>query len=283
MLEQQRWNLEKRDTARTEWISGVSHDIRTPLSMVMGYADNLENDAELPEEARKQAGIIKEQSLKIKTLIEDLNLTSKLEYQMQPLRMEKYVPAALLRSVAVSCLNGGLEEGYELEADIGEELEGLVLAGDVRLMTRALHNLIGNSIRHNTGCRILLSGRLVQQGPVPLCRIGVKDDGNGIPQEIRDILEEKPAMGGTGAAEGGKSLAGQPGNPSGRPHIMGLRIVKQIINAHGGRMEFSGDGREVILLLPVTGTLDTEKKKEKKKWWEILWYGENRIKTLEKN
>lgn len=47
-------------------------------------------------------------------------------------------------------------------------------------------------------------------------------------------------------------------------------------------MEFSGDGREVILLLPVTGTLDTEKKKEKKKWWEILWYGENRIKTLEK-
>lgn len=183
---------------------------------------------------------------------------------MQPLRMEKYVPAALLRSVAVSCLNGGLEEGYELEADIGEELEGLVLAGDVRLMTRALHNLIGNSIRHNTGCRILLSGRLVQQGPVPLCRIGVKDDGNGIPQEIRDILEEKPAMGGTGAAEGGKSLAGQPGNPSGRPHIMGLRIVKQIINAHGAAWNFQGDGREVILLLPVTGTLDTEKRRRRK-------------------
>lgn len=58
----------------------------------MGYADNLENDAELPEEARKQAGIIKEQSLKIKTLIEDLNLTSKLEYQMQPLRMENMYP-----------------------------------------------------------------------------------------------------------------------------------------------------------------------------------------------
>ena len=96
----------------------------------------------------------------------------------------------------------------------------------------------------------------------------MKDDGNGIPQEIRDILEEKPAMGGPGAAEGGKSLAGQPGNPkgqsgnpSGQPHIMGLRIVKQIINAHGGRMEFSGDGREVILLLPVTGTLEAEKKK----------------------
>ena len=122
---------------------------------------------------------------------------------------------------------------------------------------------------HNTGCRILLSGRLVQQGPVPLCRIGVKDDGNGIPQEIRDILEEKPAMGGPGAAEGGKSLAGQPGNPkgqsgnpSGQPHIMGLRIVKQIINAHGGRMKCSGDGREVIL--PVSYThLDVYKRQDK--------------------
>ncbi|HJC88679.1 MAG TPA: sensor histidine kinase, partial [Candidatus Eisenbergiella intestinigallinarum] len=84
ILEVQRQNLNQRDTARTEWISGVSHDIRTPLSMVMGYADSLENDAALPEEARKEAGIIREQSLKIKTLIEDLNLTSKLEYHMQP-------------------------------------------------------------------------------------------------------------------------------------------------------------------------------------------------------
>ena len=45
ILEVQRQNLNQRDTARTEWISGVSHDIRTPLSMVMGYADSLENDA----------------------------------------------------------------------------------------------------------------------------------------------------------------------------------------------------------------------------------------------
>ena len=39
VLDRQRWNLEQRDTARTEWISGVSHDIRTPLSMVMGYME----------------------------------------------------------------------------------------------------------------------------------------------------------------------------------------------------------------------------------------------------
>ena len=47
-----------RDAARSDWINGVSHDIRTPLSMVMGYAAQMEAAADLPPERRKQAGII---------------------------------------------------------------------------------------------------------------------------------------------------------------------------------------------------------------------------------
>ena len=152
ILEIQRQNLNQRDTARTEWISGVSHDIRTPLSMVMGYADSLENDATLPLEARKEAGIIREQSLKIKTLIEDLNLTSKLEYHMQPLRVKDFMPAALLRQAVVSILNGGGQGSCELETDIDDALEPVVMRGDEALLSRALQNLIGNSIRHNPGC-----------------------------------------------------------------------------------------------------------------------------------
>ena len=60
----------------------------------------------------------------------------------------------------------------------------------------------------------------------------------------------------------------------GKPHIMGLRIVKQIVNAHGGRMDFSADGREVILYLPAAGTLEERKVRKNRKWWEILWYGD---------
>lgn len=276
VLEIQRRNLEQRDTARTEWISGVSHDIRTPLSMVMGYADNLENKEELPEEDRKQAAIIKEQSLKIKTLIEDLNLTSKLEYQMQPLRMEEYIPAALLRLAAVSFLNGGLAEEYELETDIQEELEGVVMQGDVRLLTRALNNLIGNSIRHNSRCRIEVKGELVSGNGLTLCRIAVKDDGKGIPAEIRNILtEDRNLRAAPGKADnrGESPIMGKP-YIMGKPHIMGLRIVKQIVNAHGGRMDFSADGREVILYLPAAGTLEERKVRKNRKWWEILWYGD---------
>ena len=253
ILEIQRQNLNQRDTARTEWISGVSHDIRTPLSMVMGYADSLENDATLPLEARKEAGIIREQSLKIKTLIEDLNLTSKLEYHMQPLRVKDFMPAALLRQAVVSILNGGGQGSCELETDIDDALEPVVMRGDEALLSRALQNLIGNSIRHNPGCRICVSGRLERKDGQSLCVLSVRDDGSGIPEEVRRILEGL-----------------RPSDPGG-PHIMGLRIVSQITSAHGGQMRFSADGREVLLYLPTAGTLE-EKRGEAQKWWEILWY-----------
>ncbi len=297
ILEQQRQGLEQRDTARTEWISGVSHDIRTPLSMVMGYADQLENDPALSENARREAGIIKAQSLKIKTLIEDLNLTSKLEYRMQPLRVEEYKPGALIRGVAVSCLNSGLETGYELETRIGEEVEGITLRGDRALLERALQNLIGNSIRHNPACHIVVEAgveerRSLGQPPeskedcrkesflqkekgkpsfrkarqkkgqtcaVRLCRISVEDDGCGIPLSVRQSLE------------GGQS--------SGRtPHIMGLRIVMQIIAAHGGWTEFSQDGRKVALYLPVEQIETSDRKAERRDFWRTLWYGDGRRK-----
>ena len=258
ILEIQRQNLNQRDTARTEWISGVSHDIRTPLSMVMGYADSLENDATLPLEARKEAGIIREQSLKIKTLIEDLNLTSKLEYHMQPLRVKDFMPAALLRQAVVSILNGGGQGSCELETDIDDALEPVVMRGDEALLSRALQNLIGNSIRHNPGCRICVSGRLERKDGQSLCVLSVRDDGSGIPEEVRRILEGL-----------------RPSDPGG-PHIMGLRIVSQITSAHGGQMRFSADGREVLLYLPTAGTLE-EKRGEAQKWWEILWYGKGRV------
>ena len=244
----------------------------------MGYADNLENKESLSEEDRRQAGIIKEQSLKIKNLIEDLNLTSKLEYQMQPLRMEEYVPAALLRSVAVSWLNGGFDEEYELEVSIREELESVVMQGDIGLLSRALNNLIGNSVRHNHSCRIEMSGELIAENGLSLCRIGVKDDGKGIPPEIRELLTQDQGYRAAQDQETGR-MAGKPrvmekSRVMEKPHIMGLRIVKQIVSAHGGRMDFSGDGREVILLLPVAGTLESLRSRKKRKWWEVLWYGE---------
>ena len=89
ILTRQRERLAKREEARISWINGVSHDIRTPLSLIMGYAADLKEDASLSEAQRHLAEVMEMQSLKIKRLIEDLNLTSRLEYDMQPLRLSK--------------------------------------------------------------------------------------------------------------------------------------------------------------------------------------------------
>ena len=97
VLQKQKEILSRRDQARTEWISGVSHDIRTPLALILGYSDRLKKDESLSEDARKSAEIICGQSLIIRQLIDDLNLTSKLAYQAQPLKKSFCSPAQILR------------------------------------------------------------------------------------------------------------------------------------------------------------------------------------------
>lgn len=52
-------SLKERDEARSNWIAGISHDIRTPLSMVLGYASELEENSDIPAEQRRQASIIR--------------------------------------------------------------------------------------------------------------------------------------------------------------------------------------------------------------------------------
>ena len=80
--------LDKQNKARANWISGVSHDIRTPLSMIMGYADRITSSLDVEENTRKQANIIKIQSVKIKNLVQDLNLVSQLNYNVQPVKQQ---------------------------------------------------------------------------------------------------------------------------------------------------------------------------------------------------
>jgi signal transduction histidine kinase len=217
ILFQQEQQLAHRDQARTEWIAGVSHDIRTPLSMVMGYASELEINPRLPAAEQNQARIIREQSQRIKSLIDDLNLASKLEYHAQPMELARVSPAALIRGVAVDFINDGLPAPYSLVVDVTEEANGPILLCDQALIRRALTNLIDNSIRHNPrGCAIKLS---VIKSTVGLT-IKVSDDGKGYPPELIKN-------------SGGLDESLLLGN-----HGLGLIIVRRIMKIHGGSVVF---------------------------------------------
>lgn len=202
---------------RSDWIAGVSHDIRTPLALIVGYADELEKDGELSETHREKAAVIQKQSLMIKQLISDLNLTSKLEYQAQPLSTAEYSPAELLRECAADYYNQGLDDRYEIDLQIGQEEESIRLIGDKGLMLRAFCNLMGNSIRHNPeGCTVFVK----MAGEGNRADILFSDSGPGIPAAVIGVLEHPDLY---------KNAA---------VHVMGLRIVRQIVEAHKGSVEF---------------------------------------------
>ncbi|MBD5506908.1 MAG: HAMP domain-containing histidine kinase [Lachnospiraceae bacterium] len=210
--------MKNREQTRIEWIAGISHDIRTPLSMVMGYADTLERNGELSEEARQQAAVIRHQSLVMKELIADLNLTSQLEYSMQPFRKEEVRPAEVLRSIVAAFLNDNPEGTMEIALEIAQGAEQLTMRADRQLLLRAFRNLIGNSMRHS-GQEEAVSMQISLWREKRKCCIRFEDKGVGYSEEVLRGLQSRS-----------KNDA--------NPNIRGLEIVKKIVQAHGGRVRF---------------------------------------------
>ena len=240
ILQSQKYQILKKDAARANWIAGVSHDIRTPLSMVMGYAGQLEQSQGISPEDKKKVSVILSQSRRIKNLINDLNLASKLEYNMQPLSMKPENAVAVVRQVAVDFINNDIEGKYPVEWETDEKLSVCMVQADRELLKRAVSNLIQNSMNHNEdGCTIYVSVSCAEEKKS--CVIRVEDDGAGVSPEQLERLERAPhyMMCDTNTGE--------------QRHGLGLMIVKQIAASHGGRAEI-GRGRHggfgVSVILP---------------------------------
>lgn len=230
--------LSKQNEARANWISGVSHDIRTPLSMIMGYAGRILNDADANSSIKEQAEIVRQQSAKIKKLVQDLNLVSQLEYEMQPLRKEPVRLSKLLRSYVVELLNEGLSGAYSIEVEIAPAVETTMMECDIRLISRAIANLVQNSIKHNPqGCHI----RLALTGSENILVLIVEDNGVGLSPEKLQELKEKPHY--MESTDDRLDLR----------HGLGLLLVRQIVEAHHGTMNIESEqqhGYKTILKFP---------------------------------
>ena len=225
--------LARRDDTRTQWIAGVSHDVRTPLALILGWAEQLERDAVLSETVRQKAGGIRTQSEKLRTLIEDLNLTSKLQYGAPPLRCRPTQAGPLLRRLAAEFCDSPLAARCTVALEITPEADKAILDADAALLARAVENLLHNAACHNPGpVQVQLSA--VRTGKT--LRITIADDGAGYPPAVLHALQ---------TGEAGENT----------PHILGLHVVEQIIRAHGGTAAFARNaprGAKAVLVLPVT-------------------------------
>lgn len=237
-LQAQNRALARRDAARTNWIAGVSHDIRTPLALILGWAEQLQGDAALPAAAREKAGGVRAQALRIRSLVEDLNLASKLQYDAQPLRRERLRAAPLLRRCVAEFCDG---EGAACPVDFALDAaaEAAVLDADAALLARAAANLLGNTARHAPGSTVTVRGTAANGA----LRLTFADDGPGYPPAVLAALRA-----GTGTAAEPQGDAPPP------PHILGLHLVEQIAAAHGGTAVFSQNtphGAKAELTLPL--------------------------------
>lgn len=238
ILQMQAEQLRKKETARANWIAGVSHDVRTPLSMIMGYAGQLENSKNLTEIERKKAAVIVKQSNRMKDLINDLNLASKLEYDMQPLTMKRENVISIMRQVIVDFINLNIDDRFPIEWKTADTLSACYINADKDLLKRAIANLIQNSINHNeNGCVIYAS----VDDDNNTCRICIEDNGIGASAEQIDKLNNTP------------HYMVCDTNTSEQRHGLGLLIVKQIIKGHNGKIIIDHSqygGFKVVLIIP---------------------------------
>lgn len=228
--------LKNKNQARANWIQGISHDIRTPLSMIMGYADQISTEIRVPEDQKKKARIIRSQSVRIRELIKDLNLVSQLEYEMQPVMLQPVKIASLLREVAAEYLNEGLEEKYRLCPELPADTALIEVQGDKRLLKRAVRNLVSNSINHNPqGCQITI--RLETEDRH--CKVVIQDDGTGLSEQELNDLRKRPHY--LSSTDERLDLR----------HGIGLHLVRQIMDIHKARMVITseaGNGVQTALL-----------------------------------
>ncbi|MDO4669400.1 MAG: HAMP domain-containing sensor histidine kinase [Butyricicoccus pullicaecorum] len=231
-LRKQQELLNRRDRMRTEWIAGVSHDVRTPLTIILGTAAQMENDPENTPARTKKAQTIRIQGERLRRLIEDLNLASKLTYNAQPLRKKMVILPVLIRQIVTDLLNQ--HETLALSLTISHDCEGVPICIDEALIERAIRNLIGNSMAHTPpDTNIFLN----LQNKGQYFAFSICDTGAGYPAAVLESLN--------------RPLANEL--PS---HGLGLPIVRQIAELHGGTTTFfnSAQGACCIVTLPIFET-----------------------------
>ncbi|BBH22629.1 two-component sensor histidine kinase [Paenibacillus baekrokdamisoli] len=226
----------KLDMMKDEWIGNISHDIKTPLASIQGYAEMMK-DAEYHfslEEMREYAEIIERKSLYLKEVIEDLNLSARLKNKELTLNKKNINIVTLLRNVVIDTLNDAKYSNRNIEFQFSDEIIKLDI--DEILIRRAISNLIYNSIVHNDDdVRIKVS---VEKGQRTHIRIA--DNGKGIKhEELQRIFDRYYRGTNTGELHKGSGL--------------GMAIAHDIIQAHDGEIKVNsliGQGTTIDIHLP---------------------------------
>ncbi|MBX2997337.1 MAG: HAMP domain-containing histidine kinase [Caldilineaceae bacterium] len=200
---------------RRQMTADIAHDLRTPLSVILGYTEAL-SDGKIPG-APEIYTVIHGEAQHLQRLIEDLRILSLADAGELTLNRQQMSPAALLERTAAAYTVKAQEKEIDLRMEVSEDLPRISV--DPERMAQVLGNLVSNAIRHTPhGGHVVLSAD-AKDGRV---FIHVQDSGEGIAPEDLPHIFNRFYRGNAARVQ----IEGESG--------LGLAIVRSLIEAHGG-------------------------------------------------
>ncbi len=239
--------LQSQEEKRRQMLADIAHELRTPLSVIRGHLEAL-LDGLYPLDSAHLAPIYNETIL-LQRLVEDLRVLSLAEAGQLPLEKRLFDASELVKEIVELAEAEAAEKGLSLECSVESPLP---LYADRQRIGQVIHNILANALNFTPeGGRITVKARKINSGPPAKARefveISVSDTGPGIPPEdlphIFDRFWRKEPS--RSRSTGGSGL--------------GLSIVKELVEAHGGTIEVQstvGKGTTFTVRIPAKGSAE---------------------------
>lgn len=214
---------ERLESEKQRVLADISHDLKTPATVISGYAKALSDGVVDEHEKKEYIEIIKKRSADLSELINTFFEYSKLNYQGYTPQLERDDIAEFLREYFAGRYVELGNNGFEIDAQIPDQ--EVMMSFDYQLMRRCLNNIVDNSINHNEEGTVICVR--MEDDPDEI-RILVGDTGKGIPEELKNdiftpfVTENKSRTTGKGTG-------------------LGLSIAARIIELHRGTIRLIDD------------------------------------------
>ncbi|MGB8658127.1 MAG: ATP-binding protein [Candidatus Zixiibacteriota bacterium] len=228
--------LKKLERVRKDFVANVSHELKTPLTSIKGFAEALRDGAVTqPEQSRRFLSIISQHADRMSKIISDLLQLSRIESKDFALSVAPFSLGELVEEVALSLKPAADQKSQRLEVNLQSQDQKAL--GDKYLINQALTNLVDNAIKYTPQKGTI---RIESKERGEWAEIAVVDDGIGIPaNDLPRIFERFYTV--------DKSRSRELGGTG-----LGLSIVRHIIEAHGGKVNVQsqlGKGSEFRITL----------------------------------